>query len=106
MWIFHEIERKINILILKLMTNKSVVMTKVVDDLIIDEEDDLLPIRKSPKSPNSKNSSNPSSSSSASEPPDETGLVKDERFTKKGMCMLLVLGYKRILNAYKIVNLK
>ena len=84
------------------MTNKSVVMTKVVDDLIIDEEDDLLPIRKSAYSKNSSNSS-----SSASEPPDETGLVKDERFTKKGMCMLLlVLGYKRILNAYKIVNLK
>ena len=103
MSIFHEIERKINILIIKLMTNKSVVMNRVVDDLIIDEEDDLLPIR---KSPNRQNSSSSSTSSSSSEPPDETGLVKDERFTKKGMCMLLVLGYKRILDAYKIVKIK
>ena len=69
------------------MASHSIVNTRAVDDLVIDEDDQLLPKTRSLQSP----SNSPSNSSSASSDTDEepAGLVKD---TIKGMCMFYFQG--------------
>ena len=65
------------------MASHSIVNTRAVDDLVIDEDDELLPKTRSLQSPSN---SSPSSSDTDEEP---AGLVKD---TIKGMCMCYFQG--------------
>jgi hypothetical protein len=79
---------------LKAMTKNSIVQTRVVDDLVIDEDDDLLPIRHRKSSRLSISSSSSTLSQEDQEPPtptnieeDKSGLVMDYS-TVPGMCMI------------------
>ena len=76
------------------MASHSIVNTRAVDDLVIDEDDQLLPKTRSLQSP----SNSPSNSSSASSDTDEepAGLVKDT--IMKGMCMCLFSGAADLQN--------
>ena len=72
---------------LKIMASHSIVNTRAVDDLVIDEDDQLLPKTRSLQSPSNSLSNSSSASSDTDEEP--AGLVKD---TIKGMCMCYFQG--------------
>ena len=80
------------------MASHSIVNTRAVDDLVIDEDDQLLPKTRSLQSP----SNSPSNSSSSDTDEEPAGLVKDT--IMKGMCMCLFSGTAdlRKLNFKKI----
>ena len=86
------------------MASHSIVNTRAVDDLVIDEDDQFLPKTKTSRSSTPSSSSNtPSTSVSASDTDEEpAGLVKDTII--KGMCMCLFSGTAdlRKLNFKKI----
>ena len=65
------------------MASHSIVNTRAVDDLVIDEDDELLPKTRSLQSPSN------SSTSSSDTDEEPAGLVKD---TIKGMCMCYFQG--------------
>ena len=76
---------------LKIMASHSIVNTRAVDDLVIDEDDQLLPKTKTSRSSTPSSSNTPSTSVSASDTDEEpAGLVKDTII--KGMCMCLFSG--------------
>ena len=75
------------------MASHSIVNTRAVDDLVIDEDDQFLPKTKTSRSstPSTSSSNTPSTSISASDTDEEpAGLVKDTII--KGMCMCLFSG--------------
>ena len=72
------------------MASHSIVNTRAVDDLVIDEDDQFLPKTKTSRS-STPSSNTPSTSVSASDTDEEpAGLVKDTII--KGMCMCLFSG--------------
>ena len=85
------------------MASHSIVNTRAVDDLVIDEDDQFLPKTKTSRSSTPSSSNTPSTSVSASDTDEEpAGLVKDTII--KGMCMCLFSGTAdlRKLNFKKI----
>ena len=73
------------------MASHSIVNTRAVDDLVIDEDDQFLPKTKTSRSSTPSSSNTPSTSVSASDTDEEpAGLVKDT--IMKGMCMCLFSG--------------
>ena len=82
---------------LKIMASHSIVNTRAVDDLVIDEDDQLLPKTKTSRSSTPSSSNTPSTSVSASDTDEEpAGLVKDT--IMKGMCMCLFSGAADLQN--------